>query len=352
MNASTPSCLVAAQLGHHLVRITHDRGAGPGTGSTDAGPQRLLDEPVVVGVLAQLGLAPHAGRTAVERPRSDLLALLRVERGEQVTRRCTRLGLGLAHDDVAAEPDAQRTSVRRRTARHVGHQLCHGGLGVGPGQEHVRVLRGDASCRFGVPAEVHRGALATQGRDAGRVQLQVVELTVVVDRAPVEQLTQDRHDLGGAAVPGLGLERSARQVRGDDVDRETTVEHPVERGELSGQLRWPHLRAAHRCQQLHTATDLGRDTAGEHQGVDAELVARRQQDVVEPLVASGEHDVAAVLERAHQMRRRHPELFDVVVAQRGEPRELRRRRVGAGTGFGCGSSGRGPRHGRGSPVPA
>ena len=52
-----PEGHVRAQLGDDLIGVADDRRAASRSGSGDAGPQVLLDEPVVVGGVAQLGLA-------------------------------------------------------------------------------------------------------------------------------------------------------------------------------------------------------------------------------------------------------------------------------------------------------
>ena len=66
-------------LGQHLVGVADDGGAGAGAGPADAGPQVPLDVALVVGALAQGGLAGDAGRRGVERPLADRRAGVVVE---------------------------------------------------------------------------------------------------------------------------------------------------------------------------------------------------------------------------------------------------------------------------------
>ena len=59
---------VGVDLGEHLRRVADDRRSGTAARPTDPGPQRLLDEAVAPGRIAQCGLALHPHRTCVERP--------------------------------------------------------------------------------------------------------------------------------------------------------------------------------------------------------------------------------------------------------------------------------------------
>ena len=67
-------------------------------------------------------------------------------------------------------------------------------------------------------------------------------------------------------------------------------------GDLTGQLGQPHLAHPHGEQQVDLL-GVGGDRSRERRGVDAEVVARWQQDVVEAAAISGLDDVTAVFPR-------------------------------------------------------
>ena len=66
----------------------------------------------------------------------------------------------------------------------------------------------------------------------------------------VEQLAQRPHPLAGALVAGRRLERFAGDVGRDDVDRQPPVGELVDRRQLAGELRQPHLTHPHGEQQV------------------------------------------------------------------------------------------------------
>ena len=146
------------------------------------------------------------------------------------------LGLGGAHDHVGPVAEPQLAAVPGRPGPHVLDHRPDPGQRVRPHQEHVGRLRGHLAGRLGQAAEVERGTAAL-GPQPRRVQGQVHELAVEVDRLAVEQIPQHGHGLQRAPVTRARLQLLPGQVGGDDVDREPAVQHLVQGGDLPGQLR-------------------------------------------------------------------------------------------------------------------
>ena len=126
------------------------------------------------------------------------------------------------------------------------------------------------------------------------------------------------HELDGSAVARLRVEGLPRHVRADDVDRQAPLGHLVDGGELTSELREPHLPDPHGEQQVDLF-GVGGDRRGKRGRVDPELVARWQEDVVEAIAVGGLDDVTAMVPRALQLGVRDAEELVVVVAQGTEP---------------------------------
>lgn len=60
-----PKIGVGFELREHLVRISHDRGTTAATRPADSGPEMVFHETVIVGGVANLGLAANPGRSSV-----------------------------------------------------------------------------------------------------------------------------------------------------------------------------------------------------------------------------------------------------------------------------------------------
>ncbi len=73
-------------------------------------------------------------------------------------------------------------------------------------------------------------------------------------------------------------------------------------------------------EQRQTYLELGR--LCEANGVDAELVPGRQEDVVVAVTVGPQHDVSAVLPRTEQLRVGHPQVLVVVVTEPTEPADF------------------------------
>jgi len=211
--------------------------------------------------------------------------------------------------------------VARGPGPQVGDDGRDLGEGVRPHEVHVGGGRCDLACLLRQPAEVERRAAPVGGAGRRRIEVEVEELAVERHRLAVEQPPEHLHRLEGASVPGAGGEALARQVARDDVHGESAVEHPVECGDLAGELGHPELAAAHGEQEVQPCQQRG-ETAGERGAVDTQRIARRQEHVVESVALGGEHDVAAVRPRRTQCGVGHTEKLVVVVAERGEPRVL------------------------------
>ena len=190
---------------------------------------------------------------------------------------------------------------------------------------HIRYTS-HPSCRglarfVGQAAEVHRRTSPRDGRDSGRSEIDFVELAVERERFAVEQRPQDAHNFDASLVARFGVHCLSGQVAGDDVDRKASAKHPIERRQLPRKLRRPHLAAADGDQQADAARER-RDAAGERDRIDAQLIARRQQDVVEAAALCRDDDVAAMLVARAQAFVGNAEKFVIVAAQRGKPRDF------------------------------
>ena len=232
------------------------------------------------------------------------------------------LRLCLAHDDVDAVAELQRAAALGGAGGHVGDDFLHLVHRVGPHQIHIGSFGSRFARVFGQAAEIERRALAGNGLHVWRRQLQLVELALVVERVAVEQRLQNLHHLDRAVIAWLGGQHFARHVGRDDVDGEAATQDLIERGDLAGQLRRPGFAHADRHQQADAMGERG-DGTGKHLGVDAKLIARWQQDIVEPALFGGHHDIAAMFPAGAQARIGHAEELIVIVAQGGEPADFR-----------------------------
>ena len=189
---------------------------------------------------------------------------------------------------------------------------------VGPHQVHVASLGGGLAGFVGQAAEVHRRASPRNRRDVRRSEIDFVELAVERERFAVEQRPQDVHNFDASPVARCGFHRLSGQLAGDDVDGETSAKHPIERRQLPRKLRRPHLAAANGDEQADSVRER-HDAAGERDRIDAQLIARRQKDVVEAAALCRDDDVAAMLVARAQAVVGHAEEFVIVVAQRRKP---------------------------------
>ena len=106
------------------------------------------------------------------------------------------------------------------------------------------------------------------------------------------------------------------------------VQHLVDGGHLPGQLGDDQLAHPHRQQQVQAAHQRSQG-GGEGGGVDAQGVARGQEDVVVAVLLGGQGDGAAVRPGRAQGLVGHAQALVVVVAQGGEPADLDRAGVAA-----------------------
>ena len=204
---------------------------------------------------------------------------------------------------------------------------------VRPHQVDIAALGGRRARILREPAEVELGGLARNRADTRRIQLQLPEIPVMVQRLAVQQRLQYAHGFDRARIARARRQLLAGHVGGDDVHRQPTSEDAVDRGDLARQLRRPHLADPHGHQEAH-ALQHRRDRRGEGGGVDAQLVARGQQDIVEAASFGLQDDVSAVLPARLQRRVGHAEELIVVVAECGEPGDFAGRQ---GLGHGSGS---------------
>ena len=249
--------------------------------------------------------------------------MVRVQVCDQAACGRARVGLGLADHDVYPVAEAKPATVAPGALAHVVEQPAEIGDPLGPHQEHVGFLRGRFARGLGEAAEVEQRRAAGTSTDAGRLEFERKELAFVRDALPVEQPAQDLHALPRASVARLGGERGAGQIARDDVDREPSVEHAIQGGQLARQLRRPEFTATDRDQQTQPL-EQRRHAAREGHAVDAERIARGAEDVVEAVPLRLQHDIAAVWPGASQFRVLDPEFGVVVVAERTEPGDFHR----------------------------
>jgi hypothetical protein len=115
---------VCTQLAEHLIGVAAQRGAAAAAGAADTGPEMVLDETLVVGGVAHLGLTADAHRGVVEGALTNLLADLRVETAHQLTRGGTCLALALAHDHADTVPEQEGAPDARGATTQVVEELA------------------------------------------------------------------------------------------------------------------------------------------------------------------------------------------------------------------------------------
>ena len=101
-----------------------------------------------------------------------------------------------------------------------------------------------------------------------------------------QQGAQDLHHLGGAGIARAAGQLLAGKVRGDDVDIESPAgacgigpKDAVKRGDTAGQLRRPVFADAGGPEQFDPP-HLGGNGGGKGGGVQPQLIARGQEDIV------------------------------------------------------------------------
>jgi hypothetical protein len=208
----------------------------------------------------------------------------------------------------------QGAAMTRRPLLHIRDDRRDLALRAGPHQIDIAALGGGLA-RIGRQAsEIEQWRLARNGADARRIEFQLPELAIMIDGFAIEQAAQDGHRLARAGVALTRAQRLARHLRGDDVDLQPPAQHPVDGGDLPGQLRRPAFADAHRHQQ-GKAAQHGGDPGGKGRGVDPQIVTRGQQDVVEARAFGLKHDVAAMLPARLQAFIGHAEELVIIVAQ-------------------------------------
>ena len=195
---------IGVEFGEHLIGIADDRRAAAGARAADAGPQIGFGIAVIGGVLAQRRLGGDAGRGRIERFGADRRARGGIELRQQAIGRRARLGFGLANDHMGAVAEAQRAAMLVGAALHVGDDRGDIFLPVGPHQEDVAALRRRFARILAQAAEIQQRRLARERADARRIDLQLPEFAVMVERLAVQQRLQDMHRLDRAGVTRCG----------------------------------------------------------------------------------------------------------------------------------------------------
>ena len=263
--------------------------------SADAGPEIVLDEAFVVGLVAHFSLAPDAEGGGVERLLPDFLAHRIVEFRHEAASRGTGFRLRFADDDMDAVAKAQQPAMQGGALSHVVQHRADVFDPVRPHQEDIRGLCRDIARVIRQAAEIKRWQAVMRLNDARRIELQIVELALVRKVMAGEKRAQDFHDFQGTRITRRAVERLARQFRRDDVDGQAAMQHVIERCELARELGRPHFTAADRDEKLHPLQER-RDGAREGDAVDAERIAGRQENIVETTLLRAHDNVAAMIE--------------------------------------------------------
>jgi hypothetical protein len=174
MKASRPSS-------RYLVGVADDRRARARAGAADPGPQVGLDVAVVVGQVAQLGLAGVTCRTGVQRPSADALSGAGFEAAGEPARGGAGLVLGASDDHMRAVAKAQMAAVALGAGAHVGDRLGDAGQRVGPHEEDVGSLGSHLAGVLREAAEVQRRATVRRA-DTRRIEGESEVVAMEVDR--------------------------------------------------------------------------------------------------------------------------------------------------------------------------
>ncbi|HQQ71360.1 MAG TPA: FAD-dependent monooxygenase, partial [Alicycliphilus sp.] len=274
---------------------------------------------------AEFLLALHAIVLGVERPFTDCLAGIGVQLGQQPVGIGAGFVFGFADDHVDAVTELQAATETGGAGLHVGDGFTHLVHRIGPHQVDVACLGGAFAGFVAEPAEIERRALARNGGDPRRIEVELVELALEIEVFAVQQGAHDLHDLSRTGIARGRRHGFAGHVGRDDVDVEPPAgacsigaKNPVKRGNAAGQLRRPVFAHSGGPQQLDPLY-LGGNGGGKSGGIQTQLIARRQQDIIEPAFFGAHHDIAAMLPARLEIGIGNPQKLVVIVAQCRKP---------------------------------
>ncbi len=184
------------------------------------------------------------------------------------------------------------------------------------------MLTAKVECGWGIAAEIEQRATGLIGfGGVGGETLEIVDFALIVDFVLSPRLFQDFDHLAGALVAKGAVFFLAGEIRRDDVHRQPSVQHVIERCEGAGQHDGLHFTAAHGSEQVDVVCNRGaaRDKG---QGVLADLVRRGAKDVAKALCFGGFDDLGTVIPAGSQSTVWHAEKLVIVRAKGGEPRDF------------------------------
>ena len=129
------------------------------------------------------------------------------------------------------------------------------------------------------------------------------------------------HQFHRAPITWCAGQLFAWHLARDDVDRQPSIQHLINGRQLSCHLRRPDLAAANGNQKAHPFQHW-RNASGKGNGVNANRIAGRQQDVIKPTLFCSQHDIAAMFKTGGQVWILYAQKFIVIVAQGRKPADL------------------------------
>ena len=248
----------------------------------------------LVGKRAGLGLMADTERATVERALADHLAQLVIEFRDQMLGIFTRLGLGIAHDHVDAQPVVERAAITLGHRVHIAHPLGDLFLGFGPHQVDIAMLAAQLQRIGRIAPEIQKRPARLIGpRRVGRHPRELVNLALVVDGVARPGLLEDFDHLARALIAKGAVGHLARKIGRDDIHRQPPLQHVIERGDGARQHDRLHLATAHGGQKIDLVGDR-RAARHETQRVLAHLVGGGAQDIAKPVRLGTLHDLRAM----------------------------------------------------------
>ena len=263
---------------------------------------------------------------------SELLAELLLRRldglvgemGDQPVGDGPRLGVGLAHDEMDAQPELHLASLGGGAATHVLDLLGRLLQRLAPGEIDVALRGGEIVRRRGGAAEPD-GDLVLHRREQHPRAFDLHMIAGIVDGLAGQQPVEHMQELGGLRVARIMVEKYAlaRQflgvAAGDEVDEEAPVADAVERRGLAREMRRRRQSRAQRDQETQSLRQRGQ-RRGDDPGVFA-MRADGDQRAAEAEPVGGLSDLLEIGEIRGAVAFVGPEI-GAVAADRDEPIEI------------------------------
>ena len=205
-----------------------------------------------------------------------------------------RLGLGIAHDHVDAQPVIKRAAIAFGHRVHIAHPLGDLFLGFGPHQVDIAMLAAQLQRVGRIAPEIQKRPAGLIGaRRIGRQPRELINLALIVDGVARPGLLEDLDHLARALIAKGAVGHFARKIGGDDIYRQPPLQHVIKRGDGARQHDRLHLTAAHGGQKVDLVGDR---CAARHetQRVLAHLVGGGAKDIAKPVRLGTLHDLRAM----------------------------------------------------------